>query len=213
MTDSKNDCTYYQWLDSYFGFTLSETSFAPSGPWCDLRPAVSLMYLTRLFGGGPEPLRGYSDKQLNAGLWELVGASGELHVLSAADLPFDDIERCVAGIQLLFRDVLAPRCVPALGHLDEPGGSPLNSVCYMWWDIFPFVVGTDDQLGRALLRTVAAQLSIRHDAVIESALHGLAHARRSSDVDAVIDAFLARTPDLRPALRQYAQNARAGCVQ
>jgi hypothetical protein len=65
-----------------------------------------------------------------------------------------------------------------------------------------FMEGIDDVIARTLaLPNVACQ---------ESALHGIGHG---FGAPAMVDAYLAANPDIPPALRAYALNARAGRVQ
>lgn len=220
MTDCREDCTFQQWLDSWF---LPATDYDDASrprsvraEGCTLTPIAELAYLTRMFRDGCRVLDTYTDAQLSAGLWELIGASGILAPLWNGSVPFEAVCACLSEIPTLFREVFAVRCERGMGHLDEPGLNPLNSICYMWWDIFPVAIGGQDWPERddVLLSVLAVQLAIPHDAVRESALHGLGHTTgRRKGVEDIIDAFLESTPDLRPELRQYALNARAGCVQ
>lgn len=217
MTDVFSDCTFEQWVDSYFDVDVAPDERSPGMAerlyWCDVPPATSLQYLTRLFSSADTNLARFSNAQLNDGFWELVGASGEFEVLRNDTLPREDVMRCIDSIPALFQTVFAARCAPVLGHLDEPGGNPLNSICYMWWDVFPMAIGTDDWRGQALLRAAETILGIDHDAIRESALHGLGHAAQADDARAAIADFLTRTTDLRPELRRYALNAQSGCIQ
>ena len=86
----------------------------------------------------------------------------------------------------------------------------------MWWDIFPVAIGAGEWTAcdALFLEVLGALLSIDHDAVRESALHGLGHVsgRRELAV-ALIDSFLVTNPGIRPELRRYALSARAGCIQ
>lgn len=114
-----------------------------------------------------------------------------------------------------FATTLPPAAHRRSDILDEVGDSALDRVCYMWWDIFPFAIGMNGltALDRALLDVMKQQLTIDHDAVRESALHGLGHivSPRESAVQ-IIDAFLDSHPRIRPELRQYALDARAGGI-
>lgn len=220
MTDRLEDCTFHEWLDSWFlpdtdnGVARRFRSARAEG--CTLSPITEFAYMTRMFHDGRRDLASYNNAQLNAGLWELIGASGILAPLWNGSVPFETVSACLTEIPTLFREVFAGRCEQGLGHLDEPGLNPLNSICYMWWDIFPVAIGGLERPERddVLFGVLAEQLAIPHDAVRESALHGLGHTTgRRKEAEAIIDAFLESTPALRPELRQYALNARAGCIQ
>jgi hypothetical protein len=61
---------------------------------------------------------------------------------------------------------------------------------------------------------MARILGFKSLACQESALHGLGHWQRDHDpqVNEIIDAFLAATPDIDARLVSYANSARCGCV-
>ena len=220
MPDAPCDCTYDQWLDSWFLADIADDEISPGGAvqlyWCDLPASTEISYLTRLLLAPREALARYSNAQLNAGFWELVGASGILsHVCGKSNFP-DSSLACLTGIVTLFREVFAERCAQGLGHLDEPGRNPLNSICYMWWDIFPVAIGAGEwtECDALFLEVLGALLSIDHDAVRESELHGLGHVSgRRELASALIDSYLVTNPRIRPELRRYALSARAGCIQ
>ena len=96
--------------------------------------------------------------------------------------------------------------------------SPLNAVCYMWWDIMPVYGGPrlEDRyaLHRAALHVMATVLDFESLACAESALHGLGHWHRAypERVESLIDGFLATHSDARPELLTYARSVRYGCV-
>lgn len=220
MNDQRlTNCTYEFWLDTWFATAQSDHAgmwpHNAAGYWCELPPEVELAYVTRTFQTSGSTLATFRDEHVAEALWELAGSSGVFHVL--AQFPADSalVTNCLESIVTLFRDYFAAHCSPALGHLDEVGDSALDRVCYMWWDIFPFAIGMNGltALDRALLDVMKQQLTIDHDAVRESALHGLGHivSPRESAVQ-IIDAFLDSHPHIRPELRQYALDARAGGI-
>ncbi|WP_162917568.1 hypothetical protein [Dongia deserti] len=120
---------------------------------------------------------------------------------------------CVHTIYALFERVFAPRCAPVLSHIAEPGGSELNGVCYMWRDIISLRSETGDdrrgRIGEAVDTVIRRTLALPNIACQESALHGVGHGCGRSDV---VDQYLAANPNLPPALRAYALDARAGRV-
>ncbi len=125
--------------------------------------------------------------------------------------------RALRSFVPLFEQVMAVRCSPHPSHLDEQPANSLNSVCYMWWDVLP-IHGKPDEPERTdfdaeVLRVLPRLLSIPHDACRESALHGISEWQLYyPSIEAVVDDWLARTPELRPELRSYAQRAKAGSV-
>jgi hypothetical protein len=112
---------------------------------------------------------------------------------------------------------MAVRCSPHLSHLDEQPANPLNSACYMWWDILP-IHGEPEDADRAkfdieVLRVLPRLLSIPHDACRESALHGVSEWQLYyPSAESIVDEWLARTPGLRPELVSYARSAKVGNV-
>ena len=125
---------------------------------------------------------------------------------------------CVRACESLFRKLLLPRCSPHLSHCDWHGAAPLNSICYMWWDIMPVHGGPQEDDRRALhaaaLETMRAILQMDSVACQESALHGLGHWHTAfpEETERMIDAFVRSHPHTRPELLTYARGARCGCV-
>ena len=111
---------------------------------------------------------------------------------------------------------MAVRCSPHLGHLAEEG-NPLNSACYMWFDML-LERFSPRELGRAQLETelfltLRRILAIPHDACRESALHGIGHwVGIYPRLAEMVDEFLLGAPGLRPELIAYAQRARVGAI-
>lgn len=213
MWEALTDLTFEEWV--YHIFDHPETWYFGLGNEFWDGPAVTTVaYVTRLFEDPILPLEGFTDEELNRGLWYLVsnGGSAMLSDLDDKMVSIADRARCVRSFNSLFEQLFVPRCTPCLSHLDEPAAAPLNSVCYMWWDIIPLAGGPPDD---TLLPAIERQLSLDHPALQESALHGLGHwqHRDPARITAMIDAYLARNPDLRPELHAYALAARSGCVQ
>lgn len=178
---------------------------------------ADLVYETYLRSG--EDLLRFSDEQVARGIRYLIdpGASDHAFWMSAEAVPLSTRIAGIRSISTLFRDCLSPRCAGALGHLDEPGGTDLNPIVYMFWDICPISLLNDSQdkkaLEDSLFRVFENTLTLKHRACVEAALHGLGHYAIYSPkrVEGLIDQFLARErPD--PPLRRYAENARDGCV-
>ena len=102
--------------------------------WNEFPSLVSLDYLTRLFEGSTQIFGDYSDAQVDEGLWFLIGCgSDHVFAIMDRDVPWPIRLRCVRSMLALF-EFFATRCSPCLSHLDEPGATPVNSICYMFWD-------------------------------------------------------------------------------
>lgn len=182
----------------------------------DRNPVQLTMYLARLFEQPDKYTQSYTDAQIDRGLWYIAsnGASDFMFVLENESVPVAERLRVVRGIYTLYAEIYAPRCTPHLGHLSESGDSPLNSSCYMWWDLLPYCGFPNDALHNAGLDVLECILTLESDACREAALHGLGHWHSANPqrVKTIIDTYLKQHPNLRAELIAYAQSARAGCV-
>lgn len=182
--------------------------------WDELQsPATTVEYMNRLFEHPVNALAPYSDAQINQGLWFMVSNACSSHMFALMETsilhktppaPLQKRIACIEAMTTLFSALFAARCTSTLSHLSE-AGNPLNSVCYMWWDIIPFSghfedtsiidswelepqrkaeiithhqsLNTDDNraLEQAMLRVMTQTLELDSDACRESALHGLGH--------------------------------------
>ncbi len=178
--------------------------------------AIALEYLTSLFEDPQRYLAAYSDAQIGQGLWFLVDHACSGYMLRVLDgnLPLEDRLRCIRAIGVLFAQVFAPRCAAILGHLDKGNANPLNTTCYMWWDLFPSWGQGEREVDAALLSVMEEVLGLDSMACQESALHGLGHwhANHPDRVQEVIDQFLQRGT-ASDELSRYARSAQQGCVQ
>lgn len=165
-----------------------------------------------------ELLSRFSDAQLNQAFWFLAGCGSNFmfHLVNQG-VPLATRLRALRSFIPLFEQVMIPRCSPHLSHLDEQPANPLNSACYMWWDILP-IHGKPEEPDRTefdaeVLGVLPRLVSIPHDACRESALHGIGHWQLYyPSVASVVDEFLVCTPRLRPELISYAQRAKVGNV-
>ena len=183
--------------------------------YAELASECVITYAASLFERAGGLLAPYGDAQVNQGLWFLISESGSpLYALGEAGIPLKQRVRCIHSMTTLFEQCLATRCTPHLSHLDEPGAGALNSVCYMWWDIFPLYGQPEDvarrEIDAACLSVMEATLELPSVACQENALHGLGHWGLSyeSRCQSIVSAFLRREQSLRPELRTYAERAR-----
>jgi hypothetical protein len=224
MDNRLTDLSYEDWIEHVFSHEVRKYQvawyFDLDAPWWDGGPAISIAYLTRFFED-PEPaLTYFADSQIAQGLHYLIdtGAGGTVLALTERTVPLSERLRCLSAIGTLFEQIFARRCTAKLSHLDETGASPLNGVCYMWWDIFPVGGPIDDPEAAAIddtiLSVMEGTLALPCPACQESALHGLGHwqRRHPERVATAVDRFLSRQGDLRPELAAYARVARSGCV-
>lgn len=212
--------SFDEWVARVFAHDAIEPAWwwNENTDWDILQPVLALDYLTRLFEKSGHLLRSYSDAQVNQGLSFLIGTeSDHLRCLMDPNVSWSIRLRCIRSILRLF-ELFASRCSPHLSHLNEPGANPLNSICYMFWDILPLHGQPDSpsfgELDRSLLTVMTEILRLPSDACRESGLHGLGHWQLNYPkvVDESIRSFLAENAAIRPELRRYAENARRGWV-
>jgi len=176
--------------------------------------------IAETFERSGELLSRFSDVQLEQAFWFLVSGSGSNFMFALVDpgVPLANRLRALRSFVPLFKQVMAVRCSSHLSHLDEQPANPLNSACYMWWDILP-IHGKPEEPKRTefdaeVLRVLPELLAIPHDACRESALHGVSEWQLYyPSIADIVDDFLLHTPNLRPELISYAQRAKVGDVQ
>jgi hypothetical protein len=143
-------------------------------------------YISRLFEACDELLAGYSDAQVNQGLSFLSSASCSNHMFALVDerVSWEVRERCVLSMYDAYEKCFARRCSTHLSHLDELGASPLNSACYMWFDVLPIGPKPDDagrrQLDRAFLAVMKRMLHIPHERAARGLCTGWANGHSAT---------------------------------
>jgi hypothetical protein len=190
-------------------------------------PAASICvgYLTRLLENPDSILRAYSDAEIAQGFWLLIFAQ-YFHRLLDTEVPWSERRDCVRSIERLFEQLFAKRCAPCRARATD---NPLDSVCFMWWDMFPtwgfdpLPVKTGEAvpkpeiedrlaLDAEILAVIKGILGMDSLACQESALHGLGlwQEEYPEFVQVTIDDFLRRRSEISPELREYAEAAREG---
>lgn len=224
MSNPLKHLSFDEWLAHVFDHPVNEGGrkwyWDPDAAWWDGSATDTVRFMTQAFENAAVVLQTYSDAQLNQGLWYLAdnGCSNHMFALLDTGVAWAARQRCIRAIDSLFEQCFARRCTPHLSHLDEPGASELNLVCYMWWDIIPIIGQPNNPAQRELDQEILGvfESALRLDSVAcrESALHGLGHwqpyyPRR---VEQIIDRFLGKQNGLREELRAYAMNASRGCI-
>ena len=214
--------TFEEWLDETFGRAVMgehypEFVHRDVQDWPDpVSSSDAVDYLTRLFEHPEESLRYYSDRQIAPGLWEL--GPGDAHCVYDQAIPIEKRLRLIGSVETFFRDFFDKRCVPKLSDTASEHVSPLNTICYMWWEVITWGWQKDDPDAERIRErdfdVMETVLQFANPACKESALHGLGHMVHQSDrARAIIDRFLATERDLEPELESYARAARTGCIQ
>ncbi len=177
-------------------------------------------YWTYVFEDCETVLAPFSDAHVAQGLFYMIGASGgQAQMLRENSAPLADRLRCIHSMQTLFEKYFAKRCSPHLSQLEtdipSEGLSPLNGICYMWWDILPIhgMVKCEPynphsaQIDDAILSVIKHCLTIDSIACQESALFGLVEWRGYyPELDDEIDGFIDHHAELyarfKPGIRE-----------
>lgn len=210
------------WIAHVFDYPVTDPAWHWSldAPTWEGTSEQTATFVAQTFERSAPLLARFTDAQLNQGFWYLLsaGCSDFMFALVEPEVPLATRLRAVRSFIPLFEQVMAARCSPHLSDIDEQPANPLNSVCYMWWDILP-IHGKPEEADRTefdaeVLRVLSRLLSIPHDACRESALHGVSEWQLYYPrAESIVDEWLARTPGLRPELVSYAQRAKVGMVQ
>ncbi len=211
------DHSFHAWVAHCFEHPVSDPAwhFDADSPEWSAPSALTLAHLTRFFASPSAVPAPYRDAQINQGLWYIADAFSPFD----GALPSVDRVACVSAMVGLYDELFVRRCAPTLGHasVDSGSESPLNSACYMWWDILRVAPLLRDPLRAAIdeaaVTVMEHALTLESIACQESALHGPGHwaSVYPERVRAAVDAFLKRG-DVPPALRRYALDAREGRV-
>lgn len=217
-----NTPSFEDWVKHCFDHPVSEPAwhYTDEAVNWEAPREVTLAFMTRLFTASEESLGRFSDGQLNQGFWYLVSgfSSDHMYLLVDEDLPEADRLACVRSLSLLFAGIFSSRCTNAPSHKRNDNAlSPLNSVCYMWFDVMPvhptFGMARKN-LDATMLDVLEAILALDSLACQESALHGFGHWTGGDPerIEGIIDAWLRRIPGDH-VLRDYARLAARGDVQ
>ncbi|HUB86480.1 MAG TPA: hypothetical protein VMB22_01205 [Verrucomicrobiae bacterium] len=210
---------YQEWLKHIFdhevGVKKPQWYFGEDAPVFEASDDEMTELISQTFRNAGKDLIKYNDAQVDQGIWYFVSMSGAnfLHSLESPEVLLKRRLEAIQNIFHLYSDCFAKRCAETLGHLSEEG-SPLNSSCYMFWDISPLTVNKTQEIQDIVLDVLEKILTIEHRACRESALHGLSEMffSRREDAQKIIDDFLGKTK-LDEKLLTYARDAREGRVQ
>ena len=211
---------YQEWLKHVFDHEVQKKQwyFGEDVPSFEASANETTELLGQTFRNAGKDLLKFTDEQVDQGIWYLAGTSGSdfMSALSSSEVPLPKRLEAIGNIYYLYSDCFSKRCTEVLAHLSDEG-SPLNSSCYMFWDICRVFALEDMLEGKetqdAVLKVLEKILAIEHKACREGALHGLGHIPNSCHerVQEIIDGFLNKTK-LDEKLLAYAHNAREGKV-
>ena len=133
--------SFDKWITHIFDHPVTDPAWywGDNAEYWDCSADTMVDYMTQLFEGAEDVLMPFSDAQVDQGLWWLVSSSGSQYVFALRDeaVPLSSRLICIQSMETLFETCFSKRCSAHLSHLDEAGRSPLNSICYMWWDVIP----------------------------------------------------------------------------
>ena len=203
--------TYEKWLNCVFGRAANQhVSYSKF----DAPTTVEYIHRT-LVHSGSDLLR-FSDKQVRNGIEGIFheSISNIIYSLKEPTVPAEARTAAIRAIKILYTDCFEKRAKPVLGHLDEPGTSPINSICYMFWEVTPISVWGnkgDCEYFELTLEVLEFALYLKNPACIESALHGLGHIHNKR-VYKIIDDWIKQAKTTRSDLLRYAAQAQIGYI-
>jgi len=216
--------SYEAWIAHCFDHPVARDAwyFSPDAPEWDAPAEVTLAYLTRLFSTPLQSVGQFSDAQLNQGFWYLTSnyCSDHMYLLIDSSLPEAARLECLHAMKHLYAELFFTRCtnLPSHGQEHPEALSPLNAICYMWWDVMPIHGEPNDPRRKtfdmAVLALLRETLGLGHFACQESALHGLGHWSYYYRVRVrnIIEQYLGDAPETA-VLGDYARLAADGKVK
>ena len=227
MEDDNIKSTFEHWVQYTFERRGNEAVIDPNADYdrydWEVNPQILISYVGRLFASPVESTQKYTDEQIRHGFWLIVSdIEPDLYELFNRDVPLELRVQTVKNMYIVFEQLFAVRCSPALSSYEDESRltklNPLNSICYMWWDIIP-LYGKSGEPEREVLDSYCVAVmerTLQLDSIAcqEAALHGLGHWAHAypKHITKIIDAYLERKPKLVGELREYALAAREGGV-
>lgn len=219
------DITFERWVDHCFDHEVREEQkqewyWDKDAPYIQLPIEIAGPFFIRLFSEASTALADFTDAQVNQGLWYLVCAPCSSNIFDVFGFPasYEQRRKAIESIYLLFAHYFAEKCSPELSAYRNVE-NPLNSVCYMFWDLLneSFIGGKDEEgvaSNKEAMQVMGKILTIENIACQESALHGLGHWEYyyPEDVAVIIKKFLQENPLIPDELKEYAQSAMEGMV-
>lgn len=210
---------YEEWIEAIFDHPVTD----PEWYWSDDQtfeadPTDIVTLIEQTFTHAGRDLGRFSAAQVNQGLWYLSfqTCSDYLEALKDPRVPIARRLEAIRSIYLLYRDCFQARCSHILSHLGQ-NGSPLNNICYMFWDLNGLrnLEGLKDGavLADCIFAVLARTLELPHISCQEAAIHGYGELAVffPERVQSTIEEVLAKD-QLVPALRDYARSAGAGML-
>lgn len=185
-----------------------------------LESTVRLSFIHKLFDEFEDLMANYSVEAVARGLERFIdpGRSDDLFTLTDDRLPLENRIAAISGLNDVLR-YFEIHCLPVVSHNSEMPRSPLNDICYRWWDIFPACPAPGDSrrkpIDDAFLQHLTDALNSKSPALQEYGLHGLGHWQYDypEQVAVAVDNYLNRNQRIDEALKSYAMSAREGMIR
>ena len=224
--------SYEEWVELIFNHQVAEKdvdfmNWYNIDKYVDLEDEFSEIekthYLTRLFENATTDLVKYSDKQINEGLYYLIGEFSSNYSIAwkSDEVEWADKKRFIMSIYSLFANFFANKCSNSLVNEAK---NPINGVCFMWWDTMPMYLPENYplriQIEQMFLGIMKKTLQLKSVACQQAALHGLGHYYDDENpkatqviIDEYIKSFRGKHDDITKKLLEYAMYVRTGNVQ
>lgn len=128
-----------------------------------------------------------------------------------------DEKRRIVGIQnlvQLYENFLKRYCAALISSIGgSSSNSEIDSLCYMFWDIFILSEDSSPPIAAAALHVMEHALYMSNESCIASAIHGLGHwALYNPRAPQILRQWLRRPTSRNPALIEYAKQAVTGGI-
>ena len=216
MSTSTRDISFEEWFSEISSFDTSDEMWSTDLGYAKIPPSVIAKYLERLLTEAQVLCRDIHPRRLGNMIYFFQGRASEYWVdILGEEVSNEQQVLTVRALEPFYTEFLDPYCLdPNRDNLEEA-----RNAIYMMWDLdciesaamFP---GSEHLVG-PILDVLSAALKCKSFECQKSALHGLGHLEdhHPQRVHLEIDRALNKKGHLKPALLNYAQDARKGAVE
>ena len=135
--------TYHRQLNHIFNRPTIEPEWYWSDHWeegiFEDNPLSAFTFIETLLKDVKADLSPYSNDQIGLGLEYIFNnaISNLACDFKIAPVPFKRKQEAICSLFVLFRDIFNPRCVAETAAFSQEKSTPLNGICYMFWDVCP----------------------------------------------------------------------------
>ena len=158
---------YRRQLNHIFNRPSSEPAWYWSNHWeegiFEDNPLSAFTFIETLMKDVKADLSPYSNDQIGLGLAYIFNnaISNLANDFKIAPVPFERKEKAVRSLFALFRDIFNPRCATKTSAFSQEESTPLNSICYMFWDVCPFSTWlkftNSEEIGMSFMASLSAE--------------------------------------------------------